>query len=535
MQIHSMKSAARASFVSLAVALLIAACGGGGGGGGGSTNDNTGVQPPPASVTSTGTVGLIFTDKPSEEFVAIKLNVREAILIGDGVQVQLFEGEREIDLLDLTNFNEAIVFGEVPAGVYTKLRLIIDDLRLYEEEGGDPINVPLPANGKIDMLDPGGIPVFPGRTLLAEIDMDANKSIKITEQGNGKSYRFRPVVRAAFMDGGMPSKLARLEGIVNEIPMDPAGSFVLCDIETPESCININTDDATSIFDEVGAPAELGFEAIMLEQRVVVIGNYKHEGDDDGDSDSDVDSDSDSDSDMDTDGDSDGNSDSDADSDSDSDSDMGMDGADDSDSDSGRVDNDVELMAIVVELSADAEQLKGDVLSTPDSNNQFLMQIDENGQIIVELQGGTKFYGVDGPLDVGSIVVGADVEVEGVRPPKAAEEDPDLIRAALVFVESADADQLSGTIAEPVPADPLAEYFTITPSVGTEACFRISDETTILFVDTETSTVTPGEPAQLAVDQVVDLFGQTSANAMSDCFMADDVLVEGPPPADSGP
>ena len=185
MQIHSMKSAARASFVSLAVALLIAACGGGGGGGGGSTNDNTGVQPPPAGVTSTGTVGLIFTDKPSEEFVAIKLNVREAILIGDGVQVQLFEGEREIDLLDLTNFNEAIVFGEVPAGVYTKLRLIIDDLRLYEEEGGDPINVPLPANGKIDMLDPGGIPVFPGRTLLAEIDMDANKSIKITEQGNG--------------------------------------------------------------------------------------------------------------------------------------------------------------------------------------------------------------------------------------------------------------------------------------------------------------------------------------------------------------
>ena len=47
--------------------------------------------------------------------------------------------------------------------------------------------------------------------------------------------------------------------------------------------------------------------------------------------------------------------------------------------------------------------------------------------------------------------------------------------------------------------------------------------------------VTPGEPAQLAVDQVVDLFGQSSANAMSDCFMADDVLVEGPPPADSGP
>ena len=485
MQTQSMKTAARASFASLAVALLIAACGGGG-----STNDNPSVQPPPASVTNTGTVGLILTDKPSDEFVAIKLNVLEAILIGDGGQVQLFEGEREIDLLDLTNFNEPIVFGEVPVGVYTKLRLIIDDLRLYEVEGGDPINVPLPANGKIDMLDPGGIPVFPGRTLLAEIDMDANKSIKITGQGNGKSYRFRPVVRVAFMDGGLPSKLARLQGIVKEIPMDPAGSFVLCDIEIPESCINVNTDEASSIFDEVGAPAELGFEAIMLEQQVVVIGAYKHEDDDDG--------------------------------------------SGDSDSESGHVDNDIELMAIVVEIGANAEQLKGNVLSSPDSDNQFLITIDENGEIIVELQDGTKFYGADGPLDVSSIVVGADVEVEGVRPPKAAEEDPDLIRAALVFVGTEDSDQLTGTIAEPVPADPLAEYFTITPSVGTESCFRISDETTILFVDTETSTVSPGEPAQLAVDQVVDLFGQSAANAMSDCFMADEVLVEGPPPADPG-
>ena len=479
---------ARIFVAALAAAVLITACGGGSGN---SSNDNAASQTPPVGITETGTIGLIITDKPSDEFVAIKLNVVEAILIGDDGQAQLFKGVREIDLLDLTNFNEPIVFGEVPAGIYTKLRLIIDDLRLYKEEGGDPINVPLPANGKIDMLDTGGIPVFPGRTLLAEIDMDANKSIKITGQGNGKSYRFRPVVRAKFLDGGMPNKLARVEGFVSEIPMEPAGSFVLCDFEAPESCIAVNTNDGTSIFDEEGAPAEFGFDAIMLEQQVVVIGMYQHEDDDDGDS--------------------------------------------DSDSDSGRVDNDIELRAIVVEIGGNAEQLKGNVLSTPDDNNQFLMLIDENGDIVVALQDGTKFYGAEGPLDVTAIVVGADVEVEGVRQPKAAEEDPDLIRAAFVFVEAEDADQLSGTIAEPVPADPFAEFFTITPSLGTDTCFRISDETTILFVDSATSTVTTGAAAQLAVDQVVDLFGLSAANAMSDCFMADEVLIDGPPPADPGP
>ena len=85
-----------------------------------------------------------------------------------------------------------------------------------------------------------------------------------------------------------------------------------------------------------------------------------------------------------------------------------------------------------------------------------------------------------------------------------------------------------------MPADPLAEFFTIAPSVGTDTCFRVSDETTILFVDTATSTVTTGDPSQLAVDQVVDLFGQSAANAMSDCFVADELLVDGPPPAASG-
>lgn len=526
----------RAAAFGVALFMFVAGCGGSSSSSGdnGTTPTGDAGAQPASDVAATGTVGLILTDMPSQDFEAIVLDVTKAVLIGDDDgQVVLFEGEREIDLLDLTNFNEPIVFGEVPVGVYTKLRLYIDDLRLYEDEDEDPISVPLPANGKIDMLDPSGIAVFPGLTLLAEIDIDANKSIKVIQTGNG-GYRFRPVVRARFMTEGMPAKLARLEGFVDEIPVDPAGSLIVCDTIGGESCITVNTGEGTSFFDGEGGPAAFG--DVMVDDPVVVIGKYMHEDDDDGDSDSDFDSDSDSDSDMDTDGDSDGDSDSDA--DSDSDSDMGMeegtdadDGSDsDSDTDSDRVDNDIALMAIVVEIGGNAEQVKGTVLSTPDDSGQFLLRTSDDSQIVVALQDGTKFYGEDGPLDETVIVVGADIEVEGVRQPKEAEEDPEVIRAAFIFADSDDQEQLSGTIVEPVPSDPLTEFFTIAPSEGTDACFRLHEDVSITFVNTEMSNVTPGEPGDLDVDQVVDLFGESAETAMSDCFIAEDVIVEAPPP-----
>ena len=117
----------------------------------------------------------------------------------------------KIDLLDLTNYNEPIVFGEVPAGTYTKIRLYIDELQLVPHDRSANIYPKLPANGKVDLLDQGGFEVLPGRTVLIEIDVDANKSIKITETGSGRKYNFRPVVKVDIMDGGLPDKLARIE------------------------------------------------------------------------------------------------------------------------------------------------------------------------------------------------------------------------------------------------------------------------------------------------------------------------------------
>lgn len=285
-------------------------------------------------INKTSSVALLSTDKPTDEFSAIKLNVIEAILIGGDGQETLFQGSKPIDLLDLTNFNEPVVFGEVKAGLYTKLRLVIDGLELVPNDGGPSIYPALPANGKLDMLDPEGFEVLPGRTLLAEIDMDANKSIKITGTGNGRKYNFRPVVRAKFMDGGLPDKLARVERIVNEIFAEPAGSFRLCDVDMPDNCIDVNTGAGTRIFNNEGLAAE--FSTLMVNDPVVAIGRYV-------------------------------------------------------------VDPDIELDTLILEIGGNAEQVSGNVVSSP-MDNQFLLVINDNGDIVVELQPGTKFFDAQGEI-----------------------------------------------------------------------------------------------------------------------------------------
>jgi hypothetical protein len=428
--------------------LSIVACGGGSGG----SNES-----PVAATPTTGTVGLFFTDAPTDEFSAINLNVTKAVLIGsDDGQQMLFEGSEPIDLLNLTNFNEPIVFGDVAVGTYTKLRLYIDDLELVPHVG-DPIYPALPANGKIDMLDSDGFAVLPGRTLMVEIDMDANKSIKITNAGNGKKYKFRPVVKAKFMDGGLDNKLARVEGNVGEIYSDPAGSFLLCDIDTPDSCVKVATDSTSSIFGEDGLATD--FSTLAVGNMVVVIGRYQ-------------------------------------------------------------VDPDIVLNALVLEIGGNAEQVKGNVVSKP-MDGTFLLLADDGSDLVIEQQPGTRYFDNMGEIGADSIVLGVDIEVEGVKPPKADEADPDLLRAALVFVEDDPDEQISGTIIEPLDADDMS--FGLTLSGGGDTCVRVGDSADVLLVDDANSTVTMGTFADLALGQTVDVFGQSVADS---CFEANEVIVE---------
>ena len=446
----SISRPARAGALAVLAAFGLAACGG-------SSSDDA-PQPNPQPQPATGTIGIVFTDAPTDVFSAIRLNVVQATLIGgDDSQQVVFTGSEPIDLLDLTNYSEPIVFGEVKAGNYKKLRLNIDDLELVPKNGDPSIFPALPANGKIDLLQSSGFDVLPGRTLMIEIDMDANKSIKITGAGNSGRYNFRPVVKVKIFDGGLPHKLARLEGSVSQIFDDPAGSFELCDIDSPDHCIPVNTGMETSLFDSEGLGTD--FASLMVGDMVVVIGQYQ-------------------------------------------------------------TDPDIELDAVVVEIGGNAEQIKGSVVSDP-QDSQFLVITVDGEDLTVELQPGTKYFDADGPIGADAIVLGVDVEVEGVKPPKADPADPDLIRAALVFLEAPDGEQISGTIIEPLDAD--MRSFGLTLEAGGDTCVRVKEEASILLVDVGNSEVTEGSFADLAVDQAVDLFGMTAEDT---CFDADDVIVE---------
>jgi len=454
MYIQNKIAAVRVVLLSLAAVLIVSACGG---------SSGNSSEPTTTPDPQTGIVGILFTDAPTDDYSAIKLNVVEAILIGgDESQQVVFQGSEPIDLLDLTNFSEPVVFGEVQAGTYTKLRLIIDELELVPLDGGDSIFPKLPANGKIDLLQAGGFDVLPGRTLLIEIDMDANKSIKITGAGNSGKVNFRPVVKVKIVDGGLPHKLARLEGSVSGDPDDVAGSFTLCDIDSPDHCVAVATDSMTGIFDDEGL--DTTFDVLDDGNMVVVIGRYA-------------------------------------------------------------TDPDIILNAIVLEIGGNAEQVKGHVVSDP-VDSQFLIIADDNGDLVVELQAGTKYYDVDGEISADAIVVGVDVEVEGVKPPKADPADPDLIRAALIFLEAVDDEQISGTIIAPLEEgeDSNPDTFGLTTEIG-DTCVAVGEGTDVLLVDTANSEVTMGSFVDLAIGQVVDVFGTASSEAEG-CFDANEVIVE---------
>ena len=165
----------------LGLSLFVTACGG----------SSDGGSPPDQA---TGTVALLLTDMPNDDLREINLSLTKATLIGDEGQqgVTVYDDNTRVNLLDLEIYSQPIAIAEVPAGTYTKLRLQVSEVEIIDSEGQPHYPRP-PANGKIDLLEPGGIEVVPGRTLVAHVDMDAKKSVHVAQTGNG-DYRLRPVV-----------------------------------------------------------------------------------------------------------------------------------------------------------------------------------------------------------------------------------------------------------------------------------------------------------------------------------------------------
>ena len=99
---------------------FLAACGGGSGSG---SADNG----------STGTVAVMLTDGPTSDFDQINVTVTGIELIGrNGTRAQVFSGERTIDLLNLQDQADLFGVADVPAGVYSRIRLTVSDVDYWE-------------------------------------------------------------------------------------------------------------------------------------------------------------------------------------------------------------------------------------------------------------------------------------------------------------------------------------------------------------------------------------------------------------------
>ena len=107
-------------------------------------------------------------------------------------EIVVFSGEMEVDILDLMDVSAVLSCVDVPAGVYTKIRLSIANPRLFLSSAPETaiIDIHLTADGRLFISE--GLELPEGESCLLILHF---QSIHLVEQGNG-GYVLTPQVRA---------------------------------------------------------------------------------------------------------------------------------------------------------------------------------------------------------------------------------------------------------------------------------------------------------------------------------------------------
>jgi hypothetical protein len=452
------------------------------------------------SSPGTGTVVVVVTDAPSDEFLQIWLTVTKVELIGEPGHFTLFEGSEDLDLLSMRDDARLLTLGhDVPAGDWSKIRLHVEDVELIrliaEGDAGTPIDCPadvmpdpgfvcesirpkIVANGKIDLNPRGPITVRGGELVFVQLDLDAEKSIHIVRTGNER-FVFRPVV---FVDlfAVRPDRLARIEGAIDSLDL-AAQQLVVCgthrvfragaqqDTGPNSRCVDVRVGAETSIFAGDGQPAALADLAVGDE--VAALGRF-------------------------------------------------------------RIDTGETLVFDALWIQQDGFAagvgITG-VVTTGVSGDEFTIAPDpgapvSHDDLAVRLLAGARLFDRGGdPVAPGDLAPGLRVRVFGVL----ADTDPERLDASLVFVrESADLVPLRGEITRAFDASDGTLVIQAQTATGVgPACialesgdgvFRITDTGELLLSERI-------EPSALRVGEQVDVFGHAAAP----CFDAETLLSSG--------
>jgi hypothetical protein len=473
--VHDIKRLIATGFL-ITLYLLLAGCGGGGGGGG------------TASSQGAGTVALLLTDAPADNFDEININVRRAELLSDSGRVTIFQGDRTYNLLDLTDARMFAVRDGAPAGTYSKIRLTLGSIQLVDYNGTDDpaddlVYYPkLPGNGKLDLNPRGDFTVVPGETLVLQLDMDANKSIHIVQKGNRQDYEFRPVVFVDIVSDAFHNRYIKVHGTVQNIDTGK-GEFGLCDTSIPvrvddhsddthsAGCIEVEVTDNTSLFGVDGRP--VAFSDLVEGEEATVFGRLQRDTNDD-DRDHEI--------------------------------------------------EDRVLVAALIEVGPEGafQQLSGQATTAINTRDRFRMNVDPGQGLItpleltIQLQEGTRLINRQGEvLDPSAIEVGTLVSVRGVLDVDAA-----AVYASLVIIDTSSDTRLTGTVG----SNPDGSCGFALMTASGDRSIRTGSTTGVFLVN---AAATGSESQQIGIGelgagQTADVYG---SQAVDGCFDADTIIV----------
>lgn len=256
----------------------------------GCAGSSDGGGSPGGGETHTGTVAVLLTDAPSDDFSQVNVTVTEiSILSNQGGQVTIFSGSRPINLLELEDVEDLFTIHEgVQAGTYNKIRLHVSAPEFVKTDGTSITSehIDLVADGKIDLVPRNPFQVLTGETLTIRLDLDVEKSIMIHPTQAGK-YLLRPVVFVEILGiTELPKRLISVSGVIESI--DPETRSLLLRRTDPIfhdlgdgsgdrlRLIRVVVPEGTSIFEASGMPGNFG--SLAKDQEIHVRGQLSLEG-----------------------------------------------------------------------------------------------------------------------------------------------------------------------------------------------------------------------------------------------------------------
>lgn len=545
--------------VLVAAMLGLSACGGGAG-----TADNPPPPPtstppdpvePPVAEPTTGLVGIFITDNDTERFDQILVDVNKIDLLGDGRPVTVLDEEVTIDLKQLESNGELLsIADDVPPGFYNEVRLYVDEVTLVtlaaDGSVDEAINPKLPS-GKLKLKPRAPFEVVAGESLLIQIDIDANKSVKFHQKGNGE-WQFRPVAYVDIGDADDFGRLTRIYGRIDEI-FDGENSFRICqtellsddddddDYDRDEHCVLVNVFDDTGLFGSTGDP--IGFMDLVEEEFATVAGLVQNRDDDDYDEDErrrEDDDDDDYDDDSDDDDSDDGDSDDDeADDDKDGSDDSSSTHDDDDDENGHGAPFEIDAVVVMQGEKGTFSTYKGLVVdSLNTATGDFSIDLDPNqgietdGPLAALFQDGTRVFDRKGnPLDPTAIAMGVRGQFEGRL--MISDSDPDILKTTLIVL-----DMLPGgdEILRGIIGSFTDGGFNLMTDLG-DRCVWTDKKTEVLLIvpDGDGIRSEPGSLDDLESGQEVDVYGDYDDG----CFDADaivvDLTVDPVPPGNQSP